>query len=128
MKSLILILFTFSMVQPSCSQSQSTKEIKIKKFKSEILKINDSSTFYFDKGIKLLAEGKNPTEIVKSIKPKLKQFEMELDKKAREFQKIAIDLKLTKTEYENVFNELSDSFKANLKKYDYLSENGVSLY
>jgi hypothetical protein len=125
MKKLITI-FIF-ITQFSCSQTQSNKLKEIQNFKSEILKINDSSAYYFDKGIKLLEEGKNSIDIAKSIKPKLKYFEIELDKKVRGFQKTAERLKLSNTEYENVFNELNESIKSNLEKYKYLTDKGILL-
>jgi len=115
------------MFQYSFAQTKSDKQEQIEHFKSEMKKLNDSSAFYFDKGIKLLKEGVDPAEIIVLIKPKLDYYEAKLDSKARGFQSIARKLKLSETEYNTVFSELIESFKPNRKKYKYLTENGVKI-
>lgn len=127
MKKLIPILLIILLVNFSYSQSKSFKQEQIENFQSEMKKINDSSSHYFDLGIKLFKDGKDSIEIVELIKPKLTYFQAEIDKKTRAFQKIAEKLKLTNKEYESIFIRLNESFKLNFEKYKYLSENGMKI-
>jgi hypothetical protein len=127
MKKLITILFAFFLMNLSYSQSKNSKQEQIENFQSEIKKINDSSSHYFDLGIKLFKDGKDSIEIVELIKPKLTYFQAEIDKKTRAFQKIAERLKLTNEEYDSIFIKLNEKFKLNFKKYKYLSENGIKI-
>ncbi|WP_452599067.1 hypothetical protein [Pontimicrobium sp. MEBiC01747] len=127
MKKLIVLLITILLGHLSYSQSKSYKQEQIESFQSEMKKINDSSSHYFDLGIKLFKEGKDAIEIKELIKPKLIYFQAKIDKKARAFQKVAEKLKLTNKEYDSIFIKLNENFKLNLEKYKYLSENGINI-
>ena len=115
------------MSQYSFAQTKSDKQKQIEHFKSEMKKLNDSSAFYFDKGIKLLKEGVDPIEIAVLIKPKLAYLESEIIRKARGFSSIAENIKLSQTAYNTVLSELMESFQDNRKKYEYLTKNGVKI-
>ncbi len=126
MKSIILLLF-IGVLTFSCSRSEKNKVKKINHFKTEMNKLNDSSNYYFDIGIKLLNDGIEASIITDSIQSKLIYYQSIIDKKAKEFQKTAEELNLTPNEYDEVFNELNTKFKSSYEKYEYLKINGVTL-
>ncbi|AXG72104.1 hypothetical protein KORDIASMS9_04367 [Kordia sp. SMS9] len=89
--------------------------------------LSDSSAYYFDKGIQLLEEGETPTKIATIIGPKLKELEVEIDKKVYSFKPIIEKFKLKEAESQTIFEALKEMFKYNQEKYKQLTENGVKI-
>lgn len=127
MKKYIPILCIFLMIQFSCSELRSEKQQEIEKFQSEMKRINDSSAYYFDKGIKLLKAGVDPTEIGAKISSKLTYYRTEINKKSMEFRISSKKLGIPQAEYDSIFRELMKSYQVNVDKYKYLAKNGVKL-
>ncbi|MFK7748674.1 MAG: hypothetical protein AB8B65_09800 [Kordia sp.] len=127
MKKYIYILFLLCCLQFSNGQSQKEKDTEIEFFKFEIKQLNDSTTYYFDLGVKLLKEGEDSVIIEKLIKPKLKKYETEINTKIYSFKGIIEKFKLTRSESIVIYQQLKDIFKSNSEKYDYLIENDVNI-
>ncbi|MFK7748673.1 MAG: hypothetical protein AB8B65_09795 [Kordia sp.] len=128
MKKYILILLIASLFSSSCSQSKDPKQQCIADFKSDIKIIKDSSMFYLDKGITLLKEGVDPTEIAAEIDSKLNYYRIEQNKKSKEFRIKLDELGVSQVVYDTVTRKvLLEDFRDNVKKFRYLIKKGVQL-
>ncbi|WP_298512758.1 hypothetical protein [uncultured Kordia sp.] len=127
MKKYISILFIVFIIHISCTPTKSDKQLKIEHFQSEMKRINDSSLYYFDKGIKLLEEGVHPNVISARINGKLTYYKTEINIRSRGFKTIAKKLNLSEKEYDKVFEELGEIFQSSREKFKYLTENGVKI-
>lgn len=125
MKNYLTILLLLFCIQFSIGQSEKEKAIEF--FKFEMKQLSDSSAYYFDKGIKLLKEGENPAKISTLISPKLKELEIEIDKKVYSFKPMIEKFGLTQSESQIIFEQLKEIFKNNQEKYKQLTEKGVKI-
>lgn len=123
----IIILSLFLYQCKDASDNSLTKEERVTDFKKEIIAVSDSATIYFDLGLKMLNEGENLEEISTAIRSKLTHFELEINKRTREFPTLAKTLELSQEEYDIIFKELSFELSKNIEKYKTLTSAGVKL-
>lgn len=103
------------------------KEEGIQVMKAEMKALCDSSNMYFELGLTALENGVDPDSVSRMIQPVTKRLEARIDERSRAFHEEAVELGLTKEEYDRVFKDLGGIITPIQVKYKELKRRGVSL-